>query len=139
MQPNAFIGRAERPADADLIEVLGPAKELWDRLLADMTAQWNLKEHEWNSYSIKHGWSLRVKRGKRNIVYLVPAKGTFNVSFILGGKAVEAAHTRKLSARVVKLVDQGTKYPEGTGVRLEIKSDRDLAAVKSLTQLKLDY
>jgi hypothetical protein len=139
MQPNAFIGRAERPADADLIEVLGPAKELWDRLLADMTAQWNLKEFEWSSYSTKSGWTLRVKRGKRNIVYLGPAKGMFNVSFILGGRAVEAAHTRKLAARVLKMVDEGTKYPEGTGVRLEIKSERDLAAVKSLTQLKLDY
>ena len=59
MLPNAFIGKSHPPTDAELADALGPARELWDQLLASLARQHKLTVREWNSYSPKAGWSLR--------------------------------------------------------------------------------
>jgi hypothetical protein len=133
MSPNAFIGRTKAPTDAELSAELGAARVLWDELLADLA----LPIQEWNSYSPKAGWSMKVKLGKRTILYLAPCHGSFRAAFVLGAKAVEAARQSKLSKAVMKIIDEAPRYPEGTGVRLEITTRKDLAAVRKLAEVKL--
>ena len=136
MSPNAFIGKTEMPSDADLGKALDSAKPVWDQLIADL-AQHQVTTQEWRCYSPKAGWALRLKRGKRTIVWLAPCEGRFRVSFILGDKAVLAARHSGLSARIIELIDQAEKYPEGTGVRLELKGRKDLPTVMKLAAIKL--
>jgi hypothetical protein len=133
MSPNAFIGRTKPPTDEDLSTKLGAARALWDELLTELA----LPIHEWNSYSPKAGWSLKLKLKKRTIVYLAPCHGSFRVAFVLGDKAMEAARQLKLPKAVLKIIDEAPRYPEGTGVRLEIAARKDLAAVKKLAEVKL--
>jgi hypothetical protein len=133
MSPNAFIGRAKPPTDDELSTELGAARALWDELLTKLA----LPIQEWNSYSPKAGWSLKLKLKKRTIVYLAPCHGSFRVAFVLGDKAVEAARQLKLPKAVLKIIDEAPRYPEGTGVRLEIAARKDLAAVKKLAEVKL--
>jgi hypothetical protein len=133
MSPNAFIGSAQPPTDDELSVQLGAARALWDELLALLA----LPVQEWHSYSPKAGWLLKLKLGKRTIVYLAPCRGRFRVAFVLGAKAVEAARQSKLPKSVLKIIDEAPTYPEGTGVRLEVKARKDLAAVKNLADLKL--
>jgi hypothetical protein len=78
-----------------------------------------LTASEWKSYSIKHGWALQLRRGKRNIVHLAPCTGSIHVLFILGDRAVVVARAAKLGATADKLLAEAPRYPEGTGVRLE--------------------
>ena len=104
---------------------------------ACMAAQLGVPVQEWNSYSVKAGWSLRLKRAKRTIVWMSPCEGCFRVMFILGDKAVAAARQSGLPARVLRLIDEADKYPEGTGIRLLIKTPRDLPSVKKLAAIKL--
>jgi hypothetical protein len=133
MSPNAFIGRTLPPTDDELSTELGAARALWDELIADLA----LPTQEWNSYSPKAGWSLKLKLKKRTILYLAPCHGRFRVAFVLGAKAVEAARQSKLSKAVLKIIDEAPRYPEGTGVRLEITARKHLATVKKLAEVKL--
>lgn len=137
MPPNAFIGQAERPTDSQLTAALGPARTLWDELLAALAADCDVEE--WNFYSRKAGWALRLKHGKRAIVYLSPGRGCFMASFALGDRAVEAAHAGGLPARVVKIIGDARKYAEGTAVRIDVKTAKDLAAVRKLAAIKLAH
>lgn len=137
MLPNAFIGRTEAPTPKDVAAELGAAKAIWDQLLAELAADKTIEVQEWNSYSPKFGWSLRLKRQKRNIVYMVPHHGAFSVALILGGKAVEAAHNSKLPAKIVKIIDEGKQYPEGREVRFAVKGRADIAAIRNLAAIKL--
>lgn len=139
LKPNAFIGRTAVPADEDLSDALGSTRPLWDQVLSVLASQFGLSEWEWNSYSPKYGWSVRVKKGKRNILYLSPCRSCFRVAFVLGGKAVKAARETKVPARVMKLIDSGKQYPEGLGIYLEVKSSRDLSPIQTLTALKLAH
>jgi len=104
--PNAFIGKPGMPTDDDLAAELGrSAQALWDRLLAGLAEQHDIVTREWNSYSPKAGWSLRLKRDKRTILYLSPCRGCFRAAFALSGKAVEAARVSGLPQRVIQIID----------------------------------
>ena len=133
MSPNAFIGRTKPPTDEELSTELGAARALWDELLTELA----LPIQEWNSYSPKAGWSLKLKLKKRTIVYLAPCHGSFRVAFVLGDRAMEAARQVKLPKAVLKIIDEAPRYPEGSGLRLEIAARKDLAAVKKLAEVKL--
>jgi hypothetical protein len=134
---NAFINKLTEPTDADLAAALGPAKAVWDQLLTDLAQETGANIHEWKCYSPKRGWSLRVKCKARTIVWLAPSEDCFNVSFILGKQAMQAARQTKLSRRVVKVMDEAPKYPEGTGIRLGVKTAKDAEPVKRLAAIKL--
>jgi hypothetical protein len=133
---NAFIGQNKPPTTESLAAVLGPAQPAWDQLLVELAERWATQDQEWHSYSPKAGWALRLKRKQRTIVWLSPAQGCFVVLFILGDKAMQAARASKLSQRVRRVLEQAPKYPEGTGVRLTIKTPRDLAPIRTLAEIK---
>ena len=137
MPPNAFINKPRRPTNKDLSAALGPAKTIWDQLLADLARECEATSHEWKCHSPKWGWALRAMRKKRTIVWLAPCLGCFQVAFILGDKAVQAARQTKWPKRIVKVMNEAPKYPEGTGIRLKVKSSRDIAMLKKLAVIKL--
>ena len=93
---NAFAGRKTRPTETELSSALGEAGALWNDLVADLKHDLKLDAEQWNSYSVKAGWSLRLQLKKRNIVYLSPSTGCFLASFAPGDTAVAAARKAKL-------------------------------------------
>ena len=135
--PNAFIGRTTKPTETELGDALGPAGAVWDELLAKLAREHAADVHEWKCHSPKWGWSLRILRKKRTIVWLSPSTGCFEVLFILGERAMQAARAAKLPKAVAQTLATAPKYPEGTGVRLAVKSPRSLGALKQLAAIKV--
>jgi hypothetical protein len=136
MLANAFIGKPTKPSDGDLSAALGPAATLWHRLIADLAEQFDTSGNEWSSHSPKAGWSLKVKRGAKTVLYLSPCSKAFRASFALGDKAAKAA-IEAGPPQLAKLVTQARRYAEGTGVRTEVKSARDLPLIMTLARCKL--
>ena len=137
MLTNAFIDKPKQPTDDELAAELGPVQALWDRLVAELAEQYRIDVQEWNSYSRKAGWSLRLKHKKRNIVYLSPSRGRFVASFALGDQAVQAARQSGLPQSVIKIISEAKRYAEGTAVRIEVSEARDIAIVRQLAAVKL--
>lgn len=135
---NAFLGKTAPPNDDEVAAALGPTKKVWDQLLIELSQECGIDSQEWNSYSRKAGWSLRVKRGGRVIVYLAPSDAAFTASFALGDKALRAAHQSKLPAHIVSILQDAKRYAEGTAVRIEVRSLKDIAPVKTLVIAKLN-
>ena len=135
---NAFAGKPKPPTEKELKAELGASKALWDELVDGLAKEHKLG-HEWNSYSKKAGWSLRLKRGERNIVYLSPLHGGFRASFALGDKAVQAALASGLPNPVIKLIKEAKRYAEGTAVRIDVQGTEDVDIVKKLAAIKLDH
>lgn len=134
--PNAFIGHSAQPTPAEIASSLGDAAGLWKQIV-DWVADQGAPEEEWKSISPKYGWSLRMKRKKRTILHLGPCNGCFRVVFILGDRAVAAARKSDLPRNVLEDLEQARRYVEGTGVRLIVRQEKDLAAVRKLVQIKL--
>jgi len=134
---NAFINHAAQPTPQEVAAALGPTATLWNKLIGCLADECGLTEQEWNSYSLKAGWSMRFKQKKRNILYMAPCKDCFRIAMILGDKALKAARQIKLPQRIVKAIDEAPRYPEGTGVRLVVKRVSDLAGIQQLAAIKL--
>jgi len=131
---NAFVGRTERPSDKELASALGAAFKLWEQLIQELSLS-----QEWNSYSPKAGWSLKLKKKDRTILYLSPCACCFRASFALGDKALKSALASKFPKSTLKLIAEARKYAEGTAVRIEVHKPADLLAVEKLAQIKLDH
>lgn len=136
--PNAFAGRKVQPTDAELEAALGRAMAAWQKLIATLTDACDISVTEWRCYSVKAGWSMRLMRRKRTIVWLSPCARCFQVTFILGARALVAARQSGLSAAGIEALDRGVKYPEGTCIRLLIKSAKALEDVKKLAVAKTE-
>lgn len=138
MSVNAFAGRAKPPSEADLAAALGAAKPAWDRIVVDVAGDLRLDGREWKSYGPKHGWALRLQRGKRNVVHLAPHEGCFTALLILGDRAMKAARASGLSESALRILDDAPRYPEGTGIRLLLKGPRHVPLVRKLARVKLE-
>ena len=139
MLPNAFIGELHRPTESQLASTLGSVKAVWDELLTDLSERLGVTGREWKSYSPKAGWSLRLKHKQRTILWLSPCRGAFRVAFILGDRALEASRAAQLPRRVKEALDTATRYPEGTAVRLDIKTARGIGPIAKLAEIKLAH
>jgi hypothetical protein len=135
---NAFLGKAERPGDAELAATLGKAAPLWEEFIDWMAKIKGVSAQEWKGiYVNKYGWSLRLKQKDRNIVYLGPGEGCFMVAFTLSDKAVSEARSTRLPRAVAETIAAATRYPEGTGVRLLVHGPGDLPAIRKLAAIKM--
>lgn len=138
MLSNAFAGHAQRPSEPELALVLGHVDALWHELVTELRRDLRLDAAEWNSSSVKAGWTLRLQLNQRNIVYLGPRTGFFLASFVLGDKAIAAARKSKLPKHLLKIIDEAKRYPEGTAVRIEVHGAKDIDVVKTLARIKLE-
>ena len=138
MNTNVFAGQAKQPTEAHLAAALGDCYELWQHLVTDLEEELKIDAAEWHTSSVKMGWSLRLQAKERNIVYLGPRDGCCLASFILGDKAITAARKSGLGSRVLRLIAESKRYPEGTAVRIEVRSESDLQIVKKLAKIKIE-
>jgi hypothetical protein len=133
---NAFCGKTEQPTPDELAAALGKAQPVWDQLVSELEQELGANVREWKCYSPKAGWSLRMKRKARTIVWLGPREGAFIVAFILGDRALQAARATRLPQKFANAIETAPKYPEGTGVRILVKSPKDLPALMALAGIK---
>ena len=136
-EANAFIGKTKQPTSDEVDLALGKAAPIGHSYLTWL-AEEGVKEQEWKSVSAKYGWALRLKLKKRTIAYLSPCAGCFRVSFVLGDRAVAAAHQCDLPKSVMKAIDDAPRYAEGTGVRLLVKAQKNLSGIRKLAAIKLE-
>lgn len=134
---SAFDDKSRPPDTADLAKALGRALRLWDDLIAHIEATYPPITQQWNYAGAKYGWSLRLKRRDRVVLYMTPQAGAFLLGLVLGEKAAQAAREMDLPASVLPLIDAAPRYAEGRGIRLPVATGDDLAAVRALAALKM--
>ena len=138
MALSVFDDRKAPPSPAAIEEALGKSAAAWGRLKAKLTGESALEE-EWAFAGPKFGWSLRLKRGKRVIVYMTPCASHFLASFVLGDKACAAASEEKLPAGILTAIADAPKYAEGRGFRIPVRSLKDVPGLLKLAAIKLAH
>ena len=115
------------------VVLAGVDRPLWDELVAALAGECGAGNYEWKKYAKNQPWLLRVKKGERVIVYLLPGEGEFTASFLLGGRALVMAREAGLGA----LFEGAKKYAEGTAVPVVVRKKGDVAAVVGLAKAKI--
>jgi hypothetical protein len=137
MSLSALDDRTVAPDESQLAAVLGRSKAAWDHLSDGIAADHAPIEEVWKFAGPKWGWSLRLVRKKRTVVYLTPGRKLFHVGFVLGEKAVAAAEASKLPREIKKAIREAPRYPEGRGVRFEVGTKKTAATMRAIAELKM--
>ena len=135
--PNAFVGKSQAPTGDELEATLGASARLWSSLLQEIGSVAGPVTQEWKCYSRKAGWTLKVVKGKRTLLYATPGEGRFAVTVVLGDAALAAARAMNLPADIVREIATARRYAEGTPVRVEVTSGGDVRAIAELVKAKL--
>lgn len=113
MDPTAaFPDPRQPPDDAALLAALGPAAPPIARVLAELRAAEPAVRAGWQ-FSPRAGWYQLQTVKKRRLLYLVPQKGDFRVSLILGRKATAGMKDGPFAKQTAKLLKTAKHYPEG--------------------------
>ena len=81
---------------------------------------------------------MKMPSKKRNIMFLIPRRGYFLAVFVFGDKAVEAIVNSSLNQSIITAIKESRKYAEGRGLKIEVKSEKDIENIKILTHIKMN-
>ena len=133
--------KSVRPTQRLLREVLGKAYSLWTALENDLEKEYGPLAGEWSYSGQAYGWFYRIKslrtKAKRTVVYMTPQRSSFLASFALGEKACARALSAGLSPALLKLIDAAPRYAEGRGVRIPVRTAKDLREVLVVAACKM--
>lgn len=115
MSPDAAFPdpRTEPTAAARNKAVGAAAAKLIERTLADLAKAHPQVVTEWK-FSEQVGWHEIPMLKRRRVLYLVPQRGNFRLSVIVGGNAVDDLRAGPHAAAVGRLLEAAPRYPEGT-------------------------
>lgn len=139
MSLSIFEDRKAPPTDRAIELALGKAFPTWASLKEALLLDCDPLEEEWAFAGERFGWSLRLRRGKRVIVYLTPCADHFLASFVLGEKACAAAIKQGLPARVLASIAAAPRYAEGRGFRIPIRTQKEASGIRKLAGIKLAH
>lgn len=120
----------------DPLAALGPARPLWDALLARAAADLPALEVLWKTYAGKTGRQCVIRLKDRNLAYLKPGAGSFLVSVALSDAAVAALGASTLPPSLIAEVRASPKYPEGRPARVVVDSPAALEHAAALLAIK---
>lgn len=137
MSLSSLDNKATKPDSSELKRVLGSSFRLWNQLVSRIGRQHAPIDEKWNYAGAKFGWSLRLIRKERIVLYLIPQSGHFLVGIVLGEKAVESARRSDVPQPIMDLIDNVKPYAEGRGIRLPVKTQEDLDTIEKLAYAKM--
>lgn len=139
MPVNYFVNREIEPSDRDLEVALGSSYYLFERIFKYLVDTYGNIYPEWKRYSKKTGWQLKILKGKRNIMFVVPFEGSFLVYFVFGDKAVDQVLQSNLSDEIKTELQNAKKYMEGRGIEISITEDTtSVEHIIKLIEIKLN-
>jgi len=140
MLVNYFINNTTEPNDNELEVALGPAYSKFEEIFKYLVDTYKEEiRPEWKQYSKKMGWQLKIFKGKRNILFIVPFKNSFIVYFVFGDKAVQQVMESDLPEDIKTELQNARKYMEGRGINISITEDSgNVDDIKKLIKIKLD-
>lgn len=137
MNMNAFMEKSVQPDDGHLARVLGKSIIFWEAIKQHLIQTHGNFTEEWIFYNTKSGWTLKVLLKKRNLFFFVPLQESFRLAFVFGDKAVSVVEHSDLPQTIKNELRLARKYAEGRGIRIEVKSQKDIEHVKKLIDIKV--
>ncbi len=139
MPVNYFADKAHEPQDKELEIALGSTYSLFEEIFKYLMDTHKDISPEWKQYSKKMGWQLKLLKGKRNIMFVVPFDGYFIVAFIFGDKAVGKVMESDLPKEIKTELQDAKKYMEGRIINITITQDtKNVNDIIKLIEIKLN-
>ena len=134
MESSIFTEKSKRPEEEEIKTALGRLYKNWTQIREFVLLHSPGSKEEWN-YS-KIGWNARIKDSKRVIIYFMPRKSAFKVSFVFGEKATAEALKSDISDSIKSLIKSAPVYGEGRGFRIPVMQRTAIKDIEKLILIK---
>ena len=138
MDSNSFMDKTVQPNDKSLAKVLGKSYQHWKAIKNHLEKEYGETTEEWKFYGAKSGWVLKTLLKKRNLFFFAVRGKQFGVAFVFGDKAVSAVTQSDLPKSLIEELANAKKYAEGRGLRIEVKSRREVEQIIKLIKIKIN-
>lgn len=133
-----FLDKSFKPNEETLSEVLGRSYQYWKQIQHLLVEQYGTIAPEWKYYGAKSGWTLKMILKKRNLFFFYPCDKHFFIAFVFGDNAVKAIEESDLSPALIKEIKGAQRYPEGRGLRIEVRKRERVDDIIALTAIKVN-
>ena len=123
---DTFHRKETFPDDLILKKAFGALYPLYKEILSLIESY----SCEWKFYGPKIGWQFKVTKKGKALFYLTPLDGSFKLGFAVRDTEKEMLLNSKLPAKNKKELAEAKRYPEGHPLRLEVKKEGDMKAVR---------
>ena len=127
---------AQSPSPAALAAALGGTAPLWRQLVDELTSDFPGLREEWKPSKLEFGSLCLLKLKERTLLYLIPRRGDFEVSIVLGERAVALALAGDLPADLQRQLSEARQYAEGRGIRFPVTTATRIAPIRKLVAYK---
>ena len=128
---------AKGPGNAQLTQLLGASRPVWDELIASVEQRHAPVTCEWHFTSKTGTWHARLKRHARTILYPLPREKHFHTAFVFGERACAAIFAGNFPSAIVTALREAHAFAEGRGIRIVTKTRHDLPPLLQLVEVKL--
>ena len=128
---------SKSPSPAALAAALGDSAPLWRQLIDELTSDFPGLRQEWKPSKLEFGSLCLLKLKDRTLLYLIPRSGDFEVSVVLGERAVTLALASDLPADTKRQLSEARQYAEGRGIRFPVTTAGDVATARRLVAFKV--
>ncbi len=137
MSASVFDDKSVKPDSKALVKAIGKTAGYWKKIRSNLENDYGELIDDWKYYGQKTGWLLKVLRKKRNLFFCIPLKGSFRMAFVFGEKAVSAVQSSDLPEAIKLELKNARKYAEGRGIRIDVKSAKDVKNIRKLVEIKV--
>lgn len=138
MPVSYFEDKTKQPFDSELEIALGPTYPMFEKIFKYLVDTYEDIRPEWKHYGKKMGWQLKLFKGKRNIMFVVPFDKHFIVYFSFGDKAVQHVMESTISDEIKTELQNAQKYMEGRGINISMTEGSDnVADILKLIDIKI--
>lgn len=135
MSHGVFIDRASRPGEAEIETALAGAAPLWSELISFVEESFRVSR-DWKFYGKSYGWSLAFKRSGKALVSFYPNAGFFTAQVILKEQQIALVPSELMIPELEAAIARANAYAEGRWIFLAVASERELAVVKKLIEIR---
>ncbi len=116
---------------------LGRAYPIWAGIVQTVEGLASPLDIEWKPSKIAFGHVCLLRHKKRTLLYLLPEEASVTVAIVLGERAYGLAMVSALPSAIKTLMTEARPYAEGRGIRVPVRTVRDLAKIRKLVAIKM--
>jgi hypothetical protein len=129
--------REKYPDEAFLSSILGDKMTIWETIMKYTRDNYTNITGEWRYYNDGKQWLFKLQQKKKTIFWAGVVKGTFRVTFYLGGKAANLISNSSLSDRLKADFMENRQPGKFQSVTIRISGPSDLDDIYKLIEIKI--
>lgn len=137
MSGSIFNEHLIEPDEKMLMSEIGSVYSIYKSIESEVREFKHGVQPIWKFYGKKNGWLLKLMSGKRNVLFIVPQKGYFRISFTFGNSLFDEIKNSDVNENIKNDFFQTKKYAEGRTIQLSVDNELILQDIIALIKIKM--